>query len=369
MQLTINKGALLAYQGLKNADIALTNSTERLSTGYKLNRAQDDPAGLAISRRMKAQIDGLDAANDNSANATSVIEIAEGALNEIQVMTQRISELSIKASNGVMTDIDREFCNHEVQELKKEITRIAETTEFNGQPLLNGNFSPRGYTDNIDTKVTSFTSGVKEGKYKINITGVGALMADGSMSDATATIPVNSGFPTGAVVTVEGNKITVTASGNFEINFGVDDQAAPVPGIVTADITSMGSLTAQIGSNEGQELDISIPKVSLTEMRIDSLDVSTVEGALAAVTSADEANSFLLAVRSKLGSYQNRLERTSASLDVTINNLTTARSRITDTDIAEEMTEYTKYQVMSQAATTMLAQANERPQQSLQLLQ
>lgn len=367
MKINFNIGAVLVNNSLNKNDNLLSNSLEKLSTGYRINSAKDDPAGLAISKRMRAQIDGLDAATNNANTGISVVEIAEGALTEVQNMVQRISELSVKAANGSITDDDRNAINDEVQQLKTEITRISEATEYNGKGLLDGTFEPKGFTDNLDVKVANYSDEVSKGEYEIEITQAGEVDENGVIvQNVEATL--GDGFPDGAVLTTEGNRITVKAPNGFEVNLNVGEAIVP-PSNVTIDVTGIGGMRTQIGANEGQILDIKIPRVSLEEMSIEFLDLSTEESSLAAMDSITVAHDFILDIRSKLGAYQNRLEHTISSLDVTGENLTASYSRIMDVDMAKEMTEFTKLQVMTQAGTSMLAQSNQRPQQVLQLLQ
>lgn len=372
MKINFNVGSILVNNALNKNDRLLSKSVEKLSTGYKINSAKDDPAGLAISKRMRAQIRGLETAVNNAGTGVSVVEIAEGALAEVGEMVQRISELSIKAANGLLTDNDRMAINDEAQQLKTEITRIAETTQYNGQGLLDGTFGERGYTNNLDVTVANYSDEVSKGTYNINITKSGKEEIDGKITeDVEATL--GAGFPDDSVLSTEGNRITVIAPNGFKMQCVVDESivvtgAGGVGVGVAIDVTGIGGMRTQIGANEGQILEIRIPIISLKEMSIEFLDLSTMKGAQDAMDSIEVAHSFVMKTRSRLGAYQNRLEHTISSLNITGENLNQSYSRIMDVDMAKEMTEFTKLQVMTQAGTSMLAQSNERPQLVLQLL-
>ena len=165
MRINYNVSAMLSNNALANNNNLLSQSMERLSSGLKINHAKDNPAGLAMAKRMNAQIEGVNVANQNASNGVSIIETADGAMTEISEMLQRLNELAIKAANGTMSDSDRATVQDEVSQLKEEITRISETTEFNGQKLLNGEFENKGYTNNLNIKVNYVISAEKTKEY------------------------------------------------------------------------------------------------------------------------------------------------------------------------------------------------------------
>lgn len=364
MNINMNMSAILASNSLSKNDDALSKSIERLSTGLKINHAKDNASGLAISRRMNAQIEGLGVASQNASDGVSVIEIADGALSEIQDMTHRMSELAVKASNGTITDSDRTAVQAEIVQIKAEVERIAKNTEYNGKTLMDGSFDLKGYSDTAGVKVNSYSDEVSTAQYEMTVSG---FDGDGNALVTLNTTAPNN-FPSDAVAVAEGSKITISASGDFNMEVELDSTFT-APATATLDITGLGAMRLQIGANEGQVLELRIPTVSLETMGIEDMDVSTETGAKEAITMAEEANDYISAVRSRLGAYQNRLESSVSSLDITSENMTSAYSRIMDLDMATEMTEYTTNQVLTQSATSMLAQANERPQQVLQLLQ
>lgn len=376
MRINYNVSAMLSNNALANNDSLLAKSLERLSSGLKINHAKDNPAGLAMSKRMNAQIEGLSMAGQNASDGVSIIEIADGALTEVSDMLQRMNELAIKSANGTMTDGDREMIQAEMAQLKDEITRISETTEFNGQKLLNGEFDLKGYTDVLGVKVNSYTNDVTAKTYTIGALSVAKNTVNGEdvYTVDPATFVAGPDFPKDATVSVKDTLLTIKGSNNFEMTLDLAeaDFAAANPldlSGMQVDVLGIGAMRLQIGANEGQILAVNIPAMNLRNMGIENVDASTKAGADDAIERIDGAIKFVSSARGRLGAFQNRLESTVNSLDNTHENMTAAYSRIMDVDMAEEMTSYTTYQVLTQAGTSMLAQANERPSQVLQLLQ
>ncbi|MBQ7954712.1 MAG: flagellin [Lachnospiraceae bacterium] len=367
MRINYNVSAMISNNALSNSDNLLSKSLQRLSSGLKINSAKDNPAGLAMSKRMNAQIEGISVATQNASDGVSIIETADGALSEIQSMVQRMNELTVKACHGVLTDADRETIQDEIRQLKEEVTRIADSTEFNSQKLLNGEFDLKSYTSQPDVKVDYVSDDVSIQKYTIDTISVNRN-AEGELE---ATVSTGAGFPAQLLVgEVKDNRFTISAEGGFEMTIDVSEMTVGKTYTdVEVDVTGIGAMRLQIGSNEGQILGVRIPEISLENMGIENIDVSTEAGANDALKRMPDANAYISRVRSRLGAYQNRLESSINSLDITSENMTAAYSRIMDVDMAEEMTNYTTYQVMTQAGTSMLAQANERPSQVLQLLQ
>lgn len=382
MRVNYNVSAMVANNCLKRNDNALSKSIERLSSGLKINRSKDNSAGLAIAKRMNAQLEGLSVAKDNSNDGVSIIETADGALAEVHSLLQRINELAVKGANGVLTDADREAIQEEAEQLKEGIQQMSESTEFNSQPLLDGSFDLRGYTSDVNVKVNSYSDKITAGEYEIeklivDLDADGNIIKANAMNPANYSFPASGGFPAGCEVTeVDGNILTISDKKGFEIQLTIKDDinidstgtpAATDP--LTVDITGLGDMSIQIGANEGQTLDMKIPKVDLKNIGIEDTDFSTPEGCKDALEKMDRAIEYISSVRSRLGAYQNRLESTVDTLDVSYDSMTAAYSRIMDVDMATEMTKYTNMQVLTQAGTSVLAQANERPSQVLQLLQ
>ncbi len=380
MRINYNVSAMLTNNALANNDSALSASLERLSTGLKINRAKDNPAGLAMAKRMNAQLKGLETANDNAGDGISVINVADGAMNEVSAMLQRINELTVKAATGTTTDGDREIIQEEVAQLKEEIERVKDTTQFNGQNLLDGTFNVKGYTNDDYIKVSTFSEKTPQGTYTVDsITFADELDANGNPTgnkEVTA-ITLGADFPAGVAavpdgvneIVAENGIVTIKGSNGFELQLDLNDAPDGTVTNMKVEVTDVGSMRLQIGANEGQVLAVEIPPVSLRNMGIENIDVSTQDGAKNALGRMDGAIGFVSRVRGKLGAYQNRLESTVNSLDVSEESMTAAYSRLMDVDMAEEMVQYTTNQVLTQAGTSMLAQANERPSQILQLLQ
>lgn len=376
MKINYNVSAVVANAALTVNEKKFNVSTERLSTGYKVNHAKENPSGIAIAKRMNAQLKGLSQSKDNASTAVSVVSTAEGALTEIQSMIQRMNELSVQAATGTKTDSDRESLQAEIKELKEEIERMKNDTEFNGKKLLNGDCDLKGYADAKGIKVSYYSDETPVANYKFNLVNPIPLDQDGNvdLKDGSVTLLQDgseNAFPKDAKITYNGDKVTVTAANEFEITFQVDKNVTTTSqdGSISLDITGIGAMRVQIGANEGQVLAIRIPEVSLDTLGLTDIDISTQEGAQRAIELSKQANAYISSVRSRIGAYENRLEHTQSSLGVTEENVTSAFSRIMDTDMAEEMTEYANQQVLNQAGISVLTQANQRPAEVLQLLQ
>lgn len=481
MRINYNVSAAIANKHLLGIEDNLSASMERLSSGLKINHSKDNPAGMAISNKMKAQIDGLNRASQNASDGISVIQIADGALNETTSILQRMRELSVQAANdATLTPADKEAIQQEIDSLKDEVDRISTDTEYNSKSLLDGSLDTRVYTKNA-TRV-DISDHVKAGQYQLSIdtaatqagpvtanqnyNSTAAIGASGTMSingskveieatdtyaeafekirnaaetgetavkvetngalsftseryGASATLEIafdnqqivtalgftgvvedpenkgsyvygqvqngkvivpsgtdaevtlkkpgdGTGFGDTATWRTDGNKITVTDRAGFEMSFLAD---AGYTGNLDFDVTDIGTMALHIGANEDQETKVRIPEVSCKSLYIDDADVTTVNGAGRGITQFDDAISKVSEVRSRLGAYQNRLESTVSSLDTFEENMTGAQSRLTDADMASEMTDYTHQNVLNQAAISVLTQANDLPQQVLQILQ
>ncbi len=294
-------------------------STEKLSSGYRINRAADDAAGLSISEKMRSQIRGLKKASSNAQDGISLIQTAEGALNETHSILQRMNELATQAANDTNTTADRNAIQSEMNQLASEINRIQSTTQFNTQNLLDGNFTGK------NLQVGSLSGQT----IQISITSMsaGALFGAGS---ATSVATLNTTLKVGST--------TIKNSGSVSAANG------------TTVIKSVSST------------------VTTTTPIYNAINVSTFSAAGAAMSYVQAAIEKVSAMRSTLGSVQNRLEHTIANLDTTAENTQAAESQIRDTDMAEEMVDYTKNQILAQAGQSMLAQANQSTQGVLSLL-
>lgn len=374
MKVNSNVQAMFAQSILSANEEKMAKSTQKMSSGYKLNRAMDNPAGMAITNRMRAQLSSLERATKNSKNAINAIQTAEGALSEIESMLQRMNELSIQGSNGTMSSSDRLAIQEEVDQLVSEINRISKNTTYNSQNLLDGTQDLKAFSrPSKNISVRNYNELMDVGKYEISVWADGlvkSLTKDGATIDIAAQEVVEfvdkdgktTGYST-KIHTANGAELTFETKGDS----GATD--------VELDITGYGGMKIQVGAEEGQEIQVVIPEVSLRMLNfVDldgnrTLDLRTEEGATKAISQIASAIDYVSAARSKLGAYQNRIENTVTNLDVTTENLTESYSTIKDIDMAEGMVEYTTLQVLIQAGTSMVAQANEQPQQALQLLQ
>ena len=377
MRINSNTTAVITGNYLTRAENTLANSSKKLSSGYKINNASDNPSGYALSSKMKAQIRSLEKACDNTDMATDFIVTADGALQEVHNILQRMNELAVKSSNGTMTEADRGAIDAEVRQLSSEIERIAKQTNFNDNPILDGTYEYRGYTDNENVKVLGYNQDTSVGDYQLSL----AISVASSNTDPVTGDPVYEYEPKSFTTSVTypdgsgkewkgsilGDVVTFTGEDGTEVSLELSGTA--VPSGVNLTMEKKGAMRVQVGDHEGDVIEMNIPEISLKKMGIDRIDLSTEQGSKDAITCIQNALDYTSKVRSQLGAYQNRLEHTGDSLDVTVESLNSSFVTLTDTDMAAEMTEYTKLQVLSQAATSMLAQANEFPQQALQLLQ
>lgn len=555
MRINTNISAMTANNALQRAQENLSNSIKRLSSGYKINSSADDPAGCAISEKMRMQIRGLNQADNNAADGESVLNTAEGALQEVNNMLARMKELAVQAANDVNSDEEREAIQQELDSINEEIDRIAEQTEFNTQSLMNGNLTRRAYSnvagvinrqvsdnytagvygvtivedarpaiaagtetinvgsntlvtpssvkmtqtdtisdaetgiisingyeisieegDDLNTVVKKLTTGADKagvvmfataslnndstdktlvgtttpggpvttptggngteyGGYKAESTYTGNIVMfmtkeygskmtldikcdnqalakklgldDAYYDEATqkgglkaqgndvkaefttqiippSTTPERVGFADSAVISSDGTIITVTDVNSRYFEFDVPGNIAGTQfddlGLqataTTANkkeveqvLTDVGTMSIHIGGNQDQVLVFDIPSVTAYSLGVDTINVMTSVTAQQAITKVDKAIETVNSVRSKIGAYSNRLEHTRSNLAVSTENAEAALSTMMDTDMAEEMTTYTSINVLTQAATSILSQANERPATVLQLLQ
>ena len=542
MRINTNISAMTVNNSLQRAQNNLSASIERLSSGYKINSSADDPAGCAISEKMRMQIRGLNQADNNAADGESVLNTAEGALQEINAMLVRMKELTVQAANDVNSDQERSAIQDELNSINEEIDRITSETEFNTQPLLNGNLSRRVYsnvqnvvnlsvTDNYPAGIYGITvtqdarqaiavgdgtitmnstdtikkdevGSISINGYDINIaegddlnTVVSKLMAgadmtggkmfvtDPSLTNDTSDKPLEGtkkpdgttvsaadvasatgkgteyagyepattytgnkivfmtneygsdmslditcsnqklaqklglgsayvrpdsadkgiqaqgsdvqakftddsgervGFSNSAVISTSGTVITINDVNNREFKFDVpgnvagtmfDDTGLNPSATSTSEkkieqeVTDVGRMSIHIGANQDQVIVIDIPAVTSYTLGTDTINVMTSVTSQQAIAKVDVAIGRVNDVRSKIGAYSNRFEHTRNNLGVSTENAESALSTMMDTDMAEEMTNYTSMTVLTQAATSILSQANERPSTVLQILQ
>lgn len=401
MRIQHNIMAMNAYRNYANNTSALSKNLEKLSSGYKINRAGDDAAGLAISEKMRAQITGLDKAQDNAKDGISLVQTAEGALTEVHDMLNRMYELAEQSANGTFEDgTDRKQLQKEVDQLKSEINRIADSANFNGIKLLDGSMAAIG-----TTKIISAASSAKAG-VDVSIVADSLFDKDGNRSELKFSLAAVSTGKEGVVVKKDGVTISLEKGKDYS---AADIQAllakAKISGTgVTEDMmksvqnatitgagvtngpkpwTTLAKTTGTAQANQGKPLTLQIGdtsdsfnqlKVGIKDCHIDALGLTDMKigdqtNAAAALDKIKSAINYVSDVRGTLGATQNRLDHTINNLSVMQENIQDAESTIRDTDVADEMMAYTKNNILIQSAQAMLAQANQVPQGVLQLLQ
>lgn len=377
MRINHNIAALNTYNKLGVNNNAMSKNMEKLSSGLRINRAGDDAAGLSISEKMRAQIRGLDQASKNAQDGISLLQTAEGGMNETHDILQRMNELATQAANGTLEPEDRQAISDELSQLTDEVDRIAKSANFNEKHLLDGSLTegPRldaatSTTDNVSAVTNIDISGAKEDvTYTLTHDGTEyTLTPDNGDSAITATsTPADN---TAGDITFDdgnGNKVVVTVDNTNTAATLKDTKIA----VQAADTTNTkGPIGIQIGANTSadEKLEISIGDMTAAGLGIDKINVDTEEGARAAMDTIKKAVTTVSSERSKLGAYQNRLEHSINNLSTTSENLTASESRIRDVDMAKEMMEQTKNSILAQASQAMLTQANQQPQNVLQML-
>ena len=412
-------------------------STEKLSSGYKINRAADDAAGLSISEKMRKQIRGLSQASDNAEDGISCVQTAEGALTEVHSMLQRMNELAVKAGNGTMSEDDRQNVQDEIDQLVDEIDRVSETTKFNETYLLKGDDTSNGNTKSLEAnaeigqidgltvtakadKTYTDNDDVKIGKVIVKSSDTNVVTVDADnlteaagniakiTTDGTEVVVTKNDGKTDTYATVDKFKaayagLDIAGAGAVTISKTLDTATANTDDTVTGTYTgnlnsykvgdsvnvklavgasgetalSNGSkallLSFQVGADTTSENKISVTMDSMSakSIGVDGIKVTGSDSTNAdkAVDTISDAIKQVSKQRSALGAVQNRLEHTISNLDNVVENTTSAESRISDTDMAEEMVSYSKNNILMQAGQSMLAQANQQNQGVLSLLQ
>ena len=373
-------------------------STEKLSSGYKINRAADDAAGLSISEKMRKQIRGLTQASLNAQDGISAVQTAEGALTEVHDMLQRMNELAVKASNGTMSKDDREYVQNEVDQLVTEIDRVAETTKFNETYLLKGDDTKAAVTENVFKKfdvstlnsVISDTSKISESNDFDSMTGKFTLkftsgLAEGGTWGGKRIVADSAQTTTGEEIKLADAKTAELKALNDAItatnqvtgkatNDGAAFQmtsAATMKQSYTYAAAIDVSLHVGADSTANNRINLSIDSMSASGLHVTGLKVngSDATNATAAINTIADAIQKVSTQRSALGAVQNRLEHTINNLDNVVENTTSAESQIRDTDMATEMVKYSNNNILAQAGQAMLAQSNQANQGVLSLLQ
>lgn len=412
-----NIAALNTLNQMNKNSEATQKSLQKLSSGLRINSAADDAAGLAISEKMKGQIRGLDMATKNAQDGTSLIQTAEGALSETQSILQRMRELAVQSGNDTNTDQDRKNLQDEMSQLTTEIDRISSTTQFNTKNLLDGSMGSAVNTAvaNINTSAalkdagnsnaaitaTTYLSDLEDSNgnslgiatgdtidvsYVINGTTktdtiavtAGTTTVAGLYGQPNLTADANGAITSGSIgitaktagfsSAINGLTLTVKDSAGNTKTAATNTLSSFAETKAAADVRTDGSATFQIGANAGQNMQLSINNMGASALGVKGLQISTQSQSDVALKAIDTAIQKVSAERSKLGATQNRLEHTINNLSTSSENLSSAQSRIADVDMAKEMSNFTKNNILNQAAQAMLAQANQLPQGVLQLL-
>lgn len=382
MGLSINQNiaALNSYRNLSSTQNELSKSLEKLSSGLRINRAADDAAGLAISEGLRAQIGGTKQAVRNAQDGISVVQTAEGALTETHSILQRMRTLAVQASNdgGLSTDAKTNI-QDEIGQLQTELTRIADTTQFNGSKLLDGNYAGSfqvgantSANDKIGVTISNMSASAL-GVATLDVRTAGGAAASkstwtGSADFTAAAVAAN----TSATVNVNGKDIEIKGGAGGANLASIVTQINDADAGVTV-AAAGGTLTFTAKTDGPGAISVS----GLATLGVAGGDEGTLalgsngtqSGADAAINAIDDAIKAVSSERSKLGAVQNRFDHTINNLNVAVENLSASESRIRDTDMAQEMVQFTRSQILSQAGTAMLAQAKSLPQSVLQLLQ
>ena len=390
-----NMNAMNAHRNMNSSTIAQGKAMEKLSSGLRINRAADDAAGLAISEKMRSQIRGLNQASRNAQDGISMIQTAEGALSETQAIGQRMRELAVQSANGTYTDEDRALINQEFLQLKDEVDRIATDTEFNGNKVLNGSLSGKEIKTETGGAVVGSPSGINatnlgtifsdvapeelaklgEGEFHVKITSNGTnevtidLIDNANFNDKQYVIDsITIGNPPpDAKEIFELGGVQWELNGLNQIGTNAPNGTATFKFVNEAEKKGDG-VTLQVGANKNQSIGISIDIMRSRELGLGGVSVATAADAQDAIQLIDDAVSRVSSQRADLGATQNRLEHTIASTDNTAENLQASESRIRDVDMAKEMMNLTRLNVLQQASQAMLAQANQAPQNVLSIL-
>jgi len=393
MIINTNVSALNAQRNLGNTSAAMSKNLEKLSSGLRINRAADDAAGLAISEKMRSQVRGMQQGQRNAQDGVSMLQTAEGALNEVHNILQRVRELGVQAGNTTLSSTDRAAIGEEMVALRSEIDNIAQRTRFNGLNLLNGSLAvtldgastatAATATENgADVTVSSIDVGNADANTTYNLTAAGAVL-----TASTTT----GGYTRSQTYTVQAMGQNATQSISFNelgmtINLAQDGTAGNVTAGVIAtalngtNVVTTGSSSAsfRVGSEVGDDISLSFSDMrssalgsggnELSTLIANNSAVNTVAAADALVASVDEAIGQVSTFRAVLGARQNQLETSINSLGVSVENLSASESRIRDADIAAVSSEMVTRQIMQQAGVAVLAQANAAPQSVLSLI-
>jgi flagellin len=374
MQINTNVMALNAQHNLSVTATKMSKVLEHLSSGLRINRAADDAAGLAVSEKLRSQIRGLTQASRNAQDGISMIQTAEGALNETHAILQRMRELAVQSGTATLQDADRTNIQAEVTQLSAEIDRIAAVTDFNGQKLLDG--SLKGEAVTLTGANLTAANGIVGATAGSAALGAGWTLTATTVSGGKSDMTLSDGA--GNTQTI---RVTVPTSGTSVVNFGSLGIQVQVNANLGSNAISSGNgftiaagtggaqlLVGAGGVDPNEKLTVAIDNMNSTALLGGGISLATQTAAQGALATIDNAISTVSTARANLGALQNRLEHTISSLSVTVENLTSSESRIRDTDVAEETSKMVSAQILTQAGTSVLSQANQAPQAVLSLL-
>jgi flagellin len=391
LRINQNIAAQNAYRNLSVTDNQMSKSLEKLSSGFRINRAADDAAGLSISEGLRAQTGGLKVAVRNAQDAISVVQTAEGALNETTSMLQRMRDLSVQANNASLDKEAKTAAQAEFSALRSEIDRVSETTAFGKSKLLDGSFGNTNSASSA-TALTLTDGKLPAGAQTLDITEIGGKTqtptisvsvadADGLTPDEVASqlneqlsTKLKAAGMTGDEMSVAVKTDKDTGDVTFEVSGPKSFKATGITGDSQPDATKTPG-DFQIGANSGETLNINIKAVDASTLGLKGLDLTATAdpvtgktGAAKAIEAIDKAITSVSDQRAKLGASQNRFEHTINNLNTAVENLSASESRIRDTDMAQEMVSFTRNQILTQAGTSMLSQANQSSQGVMSLL-
>jgi flagellin len=393
MRINHNLAAFNTYRQMGINQGGQAKSLEKLSSGLRINKAGDDAAGLAISEKMRGQIRGLNQSARNAQDGISMIQTAEGGLNEVHDILQRMRELAVQASTSTLESEDRTALGDEMLELKNEIDRISDDTEFNGKKLLNGSLATavasssailNGSITTSDTLIISkidVSGGAMNTTYTLSKVDADTLRL--ASAEGTQDIDLTSAMTTGTVKTISfgelGVSVSIVANSTSAATLfaAVSGITNHLDGLVISTASGSSSAAFAIGANEGQTMSVAFSDMgsdqlgdasNINTLVSDDQCVATAGLAQTLITEIDGAIDDVSQQRGVFGAAQNRLEHTIKNLDTSAENLQASESRIRDVDMAKEMMEFTKNNILVQAAQSMLAQANQQPQGVLGLL-
>ena len=397
MRINTNLNAMTALNSATKNTALAGSSMEKLSSGLKINKAADNATGLAISEKMRSQIRGLDQASQNTQDGISVVQTAEGAIEEVGNIVQRMRELAVQGANETNTGSDRAKISEELTQLHEEIDRIAESTQFNGKDLLNGANTVRTEVEHEVTKHNGVTDKisnvtVQDGfdfddlkELKIKKTGNNTIGFDNANNAKGYGVAITNMTDNGGKIG-SGGTITITDSNGKSIKFTVADNqelevtnAVEIGTIATKNVDISGKeISLQVGANtsDSQTLKVKIENVSTKSLGLEGDTIAKMakegkkgtDAANTMIKSLDKALERVNTSRANLGAMQNRLETTASNLTTSNENLTAAESRIRDVDVAEEMMNLSKLNLINQAAQAMMSQAKSQPEGVMQLL-